>query len=487
MNKFEEFNGFFNPSTVAFFGASNVMQKFGSLHLTNLLTAGFQGKIIPIHPKGEKILGFKAYKNIKDVPEDVDLVVIATRPDIINNILEDCGQKGVKHAIIVSGGFSEIGNEEEQNRMKEIAQKYGIKIMGPNCSGEVVAPNINITHVPWPPRKGGVSIISQSGTYAVQPLIAISTKIGVGISKIISVGNEVNTDLVDYLEVLEEDQDTTCIGLYFEAVRRGKEFIELIERINNKKPVVIIPIGQTEAGTRSAKSHTAAITSPGYIIDSICEQTGAVKVKNSIEMLNLLNGFDSLPLLKGNRVAILTMGGGPGTLMSDLFESHGMNVPVLSEALQEKIKPWLPPTASTMNPIDLTYSDDMQNYLNVVPEILLKSNEIDSLIFYGLMGNQYFTNILKVPDYMKDLESVIALKNFGDMMDDFFIALFDELADFKEKYNKPIILTCYNTREEKFVAYLQDHGIPVYYPEEGVWVLIRMWQYSNFMLSKLNK
>jgi len=204
-------------------------------------------------------------------------------------------------------------------------------------------------------------------------------------------------------------------------------------------------------------------------------------------MLNLLNGFDSLPLLKGNRVAILTMGGGPGTLMSDLFESHGMNVPVLSEALQEKIKPWLPPTASTMNPIDLTYSDDMQNYLNVVPEILLKSNEIDSLIFYGLMGNQYFTNILKVPDYMKDLESVIALKNFGDMMDDFFIALFDELADFKEKYNKPIILTCYNTREEKFVAYLQDHGIPVYYPEEGVWVLIRMWQYSNFMLSKLNK
>jgi len=371
--------------------------------------------------------------------------------------------------------------------MKEIAQKYGIKIMGPNCSGEVVAPNINITHVPWPPRKGGVSIISQSGTYAVQPLIAISTKIGVGISKIISVGNEVNTDLVDYLEVLEEDQNTTCIGLYFEAVRRGKEFIELIERINNKKPVVIIPIGQTEAGTRSAKSHTAAITSPGYIIDSICEQTGAVKVKNSIEMLNLLKAFDSLPLLKGNRVAILTMGGGPGTLMSDLFESHGMNVPVLSEALQEKIKPWLPPTASTMNPIDLTYSDDMQNYLNVVPEILLKSNEIDSLIFYGLMGNQYFTNILKVPDYMKDLESVIALKNFGDMMDDFFMALFDELVDFKEKYNKPIILTCYNTREEKFVAYLQDHGIPVYYPEEGVWVLIRMWQYSNFMLSKLNK
>ncbi|MFX1492901.1 MAG: acetate--CoA ligase family protein [Promethearchaeota archaeon] len=483
MSKPEKFNGFFNPKTVAFYGASNVMQKFGSLHLTNLLAAGFQGKIIPIHPKEEKILGFKAYKNINDVPEEIDLVVIATRPDIINNILEDCGKKGVKYAIIVSGGFSEIGNEEEQKRMKEIAQKYEIKIMGPNCSGEVVAPNINITHVPWPPRKGGVSIISQSGTYAVQPLIAISTKIGVGISKIISVGNEVNTDLVDYLGVLEEDQDTTCIGLYFEAVRRGKEFIELVNRINTKKPIVIIPIGQTEAGTRSAKSHTAAITSPGYIIDSICEQTGAVKVKNSIEMLNLLNGFDSLPLLKGNRVAILTMGGGPGTLMSDLFESNGMRVPVLSEGLQEKIKPWLPPTASTMNPIDLTYSDDMQNYLNVVPEILLKSDEIDSLIFYGLMGNQYFTNILKVPDYMKDLESVIALENFGDMMDDFFMALFDELVDFKEKYNKPIILTCYNTREEKFVAYLQDHGIPVCYPEEGVWVLIRMWHYSNFMLN----
>ncbi|MFW9951322.1 MAG: acetate--CoA ligase family protein [Candidatus Thorarchaeota archaeon] len=486
MTKIEDFTGFFAPKTVAFYGASNVLQKFGSIHLINLLSAGFQGKVIPIHPKEDEILGFKAYRNIMDVPEEVDLVVIATRPDLINNLLEDCGQKGIKYVIIVSGGFLEIGNKNAQDKMKQIADKYNIKIMGPNCSGEVVAPNINITHVPWPPRQGGVSIISQSGTYATQPLIAVNAKVGVGISKIISVGNEVNTDLVDYLEVLEEDDTTSCIGLYFEAVRRGKEFIELVERINPKKPIVIIPIGQTDAGTRSAKSHTAAITSPGYIIDSICEQTGAIEVKNSIEMLNLLNGFDSLPIPKGNRVAILTLGGGPGTLMSDLFESYGMKVPILSRELQEKLKPWLPPTASTGNPIDLTYSDDMQNYLNIVPEILLKSEEVDSLVFYGLMGTNYHKNLVDVPDYMKDHESIITMKNYGEMMEDFFIALFDELIEFKKKYKKPIILTCYNTREEKFVTYLQDNGIPVYYPEEGVWVLIRMWQYAKFLLTKKN-
>jgi acetyl-CoA synthetase (ADP-forming) len=484
VTKMEDLKGFFNPKVVAFYGASNVMQKFGSIHLTNLISAGFKGKVIPIHPKEDEILGFKAYRNIKDVTEEIDLVVIATRPDLINNLLEDCGQKGVNHVIIVSGGFLEVGNKDAQDRMKKIAKKYNIKIMGPNCSGEVIAPHINITHVPWPPRKGGVSIISQSGTYATQPLIAVSAKIGVGISKIISVGNEVNTDLVDYLEALEEDENTSCIGLYFEAVRRGKEFIDLVERINLEKPIVIIPIGQTDAGTRSAKSHTAAITSPGYIIDSICEQTGAIEVKNSIEMLNLLNGFDSLPLPDGNRVAILTMGGGPGTLMSDLFESHGMKVPKLSKDLQEKLKPWLPPTASTINPIDLTYSDDMQNYLNIVPEILLKSDEIDALIFYGLMGTNYHKNLVKVPEYMKNHESIITMKNFGEMMEEFFIALFDELIEFKKKYQKPIILTCYNTREEKFVVYLQDNGIPVYYPEEGVWVLIRMWQYVNFKQSK---
>jgi len=484
MPKLKEFDGFFNPKTVVFYGASNMMQKFGSIHLTNLLSAGFQGKVIPIHPKEEQILGFKTYKNIKEVQEKIDLVVMAINPNLINGFLEDCGQKGINHVIVLSGGFLEVGNKEAQDEMKNIADKYNIKIMGPNCSGEVVTPSINITHVPWPPRKGGVSIVSQSGTYAVQPLIAISSKIGLGISKIISVGNEVNTDLVDYLEALEEDDQTTCIGIYFESVRRGQDFINIIDKINKKKPIVIIPIGQTEAGTRSAKSHTAAITSPGYVIDSICEQTGAIKVKNSIDMLNLLNAFDSLPLPKGNRVAILTLGGGPGTLMSDLFESNGMKVPMLSVEIQDKLKPWMPEIASTINPIDLTYSDDMQNFLNVLPEILLKSDEIDSLIFYGLMGTEYFKNLVNVPDYMKDHESIITMKNFGEMMEDFFIALFDEIIDFKEKYQKPIILTCYNTREEKFVAYLQDNGIPVYYPEEGVWTLIRMWQYSKFLLSK---
>jgi acyl-CoA synthetase (NDP forming) len=483
MSKLEELKGFFDPKIVAFYGVSNIMQKFGTLHLTNLLSAGFQGKVIPIHPKENEIIGFKAYQNIKDVPEQVDLVVIATPTEYINDILEECGQKGVKYAIVLSGGFLEVGNEKGQNRMKRIADQYGMRIMGPNCSGEVVTPNINITHIPWPPRKGGVSIISQSGTYAVQPLIAISEKIGVGISKIISVGNEVNTDLVDYLEALEEEGQTTCIGIYFETVRRGKEFIEAVKRINRQKPIVIIPIGQTEAGTRSAKSHTAAITSPGYIIDSVCKQTGAIKVKNSIEMLNLLNGFDSLPLPKGNKVGILTMGGGPGTLMSDLFESNGMKVPILSSPLQEKLKPWMPETASTTNPIDLTYSDDMQNYLNVLPQILLKSEEIDSLIIYGLMGSEYHKHLVNVPDSIKENPSVVTMRNFGEMMHEFFIAIFDELIKYKKKYDKPIILTCYNMREEKFVAYLQDHGIPVYYPEEGVWVLIRMWQYAKFIKS----
>lgn len=484
MANLDEFKGFFEPKSVAFYGASSMMQKFGTLHLVNLVSAGFEGRIFPIHPKEEQIFGFKAYKNVKDIPEPVDLAVMAIPPHLVNQFLEDCGQKDVRYVIILSGGFLEVGNKQAQDEMKKIAEKYNIKIMGPNCSGEVVAPSINITHVPWPPRKGGISIISQSGTYAVQPLIAISEKIGAGISKIISVGNEVNTDLVDYLEVLEEDEDTTCIGLYFETIRRGKEFIKVVERLNLKKPIVIIPIGQTDAGIRSAKSHTAAITSPGYVIDSICEQSGVIKIQNSVEMLNLLNGFDSLPLPKGNRVGILTMGGGPGSLMSDLLESNGMKVPLLSKELQEKLKPWMPETASTINPIDLTYSDDMQNYLNMMPNILLKSDEIDSLIFYGLMGTEYYNNLINVPDFLKENESVQIMKSFGEMMEEFFIAIFEELIEFKNKYQKPVILTCYSTRKEKFVAYLQDHGIPVYYPEEGVWVLIRMWQYANFVKAK---
>jgi acyl-CoA synthetase (NDP forming) len=143
----------------------------------------------------------------------------------------------------------------------------------------------------------------------------------------------------------------------------------------------------------------------------------------------------------------------------------------------------MPETASTTNPIDLTYSDDMQNYLNVLPDLLLKSDEIDSLIIYGLMGSEYHKNLVNVPEFMKNNSSVVTMRNFGEMMQEFFIAIFDELIKYKNKYEKPIILTCYNTREERFVAYLQDNGIPVYYPEEGVWVLVRMWQYVNFLRS----
>jgi acyl-CoA synthetase (NDP forming) len=481
LTKLEELRGFFDPNIIAFYGVSNSMQKFGSLHLSNLVSSKFSGKVVPIHPKENEIMGFKAYNSIMDVPFEVDLAVIATPTHLVNTILEDLGKKGVHHVIILSGGFIEAGNKKENEKMSQIAENYNIKIMGPNCSGEVIAPDKNITHVPWPPRKGGVSIISQSGTYAVQPLIAISQKIGVGISKIISVGNELNTDIVDYLEALEEDEETRSIGIYFETVRRGQEFIRLVEQINQKKPIVIIPIGQTEAGPRSAKSHTAAVTSPGYDIDSVCVQTGAIKVLISIEMLNLLNGFDSLPLPQGNRVGIITMGGGPGTLMSDLLETHGMNVPLLSEMTQKELKEFLPPTGSTINPIDLTYSDDMQNYLNILPDILLRSGEVDSILFYGLMGTEYHKNLIKVPDYMKDNPSVIEMKGYAEMMEEYFIALFEELIEMKNRYNKPIIMTCYNTREEKFVAYLQDNGIPVYYPEEGVMVLIRMWEYSKFL------
>jgi acetyl-CoA synthetase (ADP-forming) len=487
MGKLEEFQGFFEPKAIAFYGASKIMQKMGTLTMTNVLSSGYKGSIFPIHPTEDIIVKYKTYKSAIEVPDHIDLAVIATPTRYVNDTLEDCGQKGIKNVIVLSGGFLEVGNKEDNERMKVIADKYGIKIMGPNCSGEFVAPDKNLTPIPWPPREGGVAIVSQSGTYATQPQIAISAKIGAGLSKVISVGNELNTDLVDWLEALEEDDDTTCIGLYFEAVRRGKEFIEVVERINRKKPIVIIPIGQTAAGSRSAKSHTAAITSPSFVIDSICEQTGAIKVLNSIEMLNLLMCFDSLPLPKGNRVAILTMGGGPGSLMTDLFESHGMKVPVLSKDLQEKIKDSLPPTASIVNPIDVTYTDDMQAYLGEIPDALLKSDEIDSLIFYGLMGRNYHTNITSVPDSIKDDESVVTLRSFGDMMSEYFEALFEELVDLKDEYEKPIIMTNYNTREEEFVRYLQDHGIPNLYPEEGTWALIRMWQYSKFLLEKEGK
>ncbi|MHA1785385.1 MAG: acetate--CoA ligase family protein [Candidatus Helarchaeota archaeon] len=471
---------FYNPKSIAIYGASNNPQRFGTMIIANLIFSGYEGKIYPLHPREKTVFNLPAFVDIDSVPETVDLVLMVLPTKLVLEKIEKCGKAGVRGIIVVTAGFKEIGNKDPELKMKELSEKYNMKIIGPNCIGEVVAnKKINLTPMPIEPIPGGVSLISQSGSYAAHVLIPIVQKIGLGISKIISVGNEACLDLVDFLEYLGDDEETKAIGLYIEGIERGKKFIEVARKVSLKKPIVAIKIGQTEAGKRSALSHTGSMANNEDVISAAFKQSGIIQVENSIIMLNSLKCLSEVPLPTGNKIAVITVGGGPGTKLADLLESKGLKVPLLSEKLQEEISQYLPVTASAKNPVDVTFDPSWDNFYFKIPKILLSSSECDGVLIYGFWG----TDIMK--KYFESIPlSEEAEKSKTEMMQ-FFTSmvnsLIKKLVKLSKKYNKPIIGSSVFFRdEEPFIKYCQDVGIPIFLLEEAADTFVSLVKYAEW-------
>lgn len=482
-SKYEELKTFFYPKSIAIYGASNTPFKFANMHLFNLVSGGYEGKIYLIHPRESTILGFKTYKSVIEVPDPIDLVLIVAPTRVVSEILEDCGKKGIHHVICVTAGFSEIGNIEGQNQIREVAAKNKIHIMGPNCIG-VVSPeiNLNCTPVPLPPPKGSAGLISHSGSWACHILFTLDEKLRLGISKIASVGNEVNTDMVDFLEAFEEDPDISAIGLYIEGLRRPRKFLEVARRVSRKKPIIAVPIGQGEAGMRAAQSHTAAISTPAAIMNPVLKQAGVLITDSNDEMLNFLYAITSQPLPKGPRVGVITVGGGPGTTIADLCEKYGLKVPLLSDKLQEKLKEILPFTASTRNPVDVTFDMSWENFYAKVPKLLVASREVDALIFYGLFSMDRWFKYFMSQDKAA-LKSMAGFFNTNTMegaqavMSD----LFKSLLRIGRHANMPILFTnLFLARADPLVEFIQSRGLPLYLPETAPKIMSLMWDYARY-------
>ncbi|MHA1378028.1 MAG: acetate--CoA ligase family protein [Candidatus Helarchaeota archaeon] len=470
-----DFNSLFKPNCIAIMGASNNLQTFGTMHLINLISGGYKGNIYPIHPKIEKVLGLKAYKSIKEVPQQIDLCLIVLPTRIVIEKLKECGEAGVKSIIIVSAGFNEIGNIEEENKIREIAAKYKMKVVGVNCIGEVV-PQSKIYMSPMPiyPEPGSVALISQSGSYAVHPLISNQD---IKYSKIISVGNETCLDIVDFLEYCGDDPETNVIGLYIEGIRRGKKFIEVVKKITTKKPILALVIGSTEAGSRAASSHTGAIAGQSKIMNAILKQTGIIQVETGLELLYSLMCFANQPIPKGDKFAVLTVGGGPGTVFADLLEKNNVKVPKLSEEIQQKLKNILPETAGLTNPVDITFDRDWGNLFKKVPRILLKSNEIDGIALYGIFGIGFFNKIIENKSI--DLSFI---NNNEEMIDMYKSVVSNELKGLiklGKKYDKPIIgSTVFRRNDDPIIKFCQDNGLPVFILEDSIKPIVNMVKYS---------
>jgi len=398
-----------NPKTIAIFGANNnLLTTMGSMQLRNIRSGkGLDDGIYPIHPRLDVVQGYKAYRSVMNLPLIPDLAFLILPTKIIPQVMEECGQKGIKNLLITSGGFRESGyvGRELSEKIDLIAQKYGMRFLGPNCLGVYNGwygyPDKNDAYFNtfWPyaiPQRGNVSLISQSGTIAAQTFW-YAKDMGLKVSKSISVGNEQNIDMVDCLEYLKNDPQTEVIGLYIEEIKRGKDFIELAKRITPIKPIVAIYAGGTKAAIRSIMSHTGAITGNQKIFNTVFRETGIISTDLIMEFLHYLRTLSfaksNQVLPKGKRVAIITDSGGSGSMMAKMLELYGLEVPEFSDNLKNEILRLIPPTASASNPIDVTFDINFINLSYKFPKILMKSREIDSIIVYGVFD---FDDILSI-------------------------------------------------------------------------------------------
>ncbi len=443
----------FEPASVAVIGASAERNKVGNIILGNIIESGFQGPIYPINPRYEGIMGLKCYPRITDVPGPVEMAVIVVPAKFVLQVMEECGQKGVKAAVVISAGFKEVGLEgaKLERQLGEIAQRYGMRVLGPNCLGLVNTHHrMNATFAQEGPREGNIAISSQSGAICVV-VLDWAANINIGFSKFISVGNKLDVDEGHLLEYLREDPYTKVIGMYIEGTDRGREFLRQAELTTRVKPVIALKAGRTSSGAKAASSHTGAMSGSDKVYDAAMRQAGVVRVKNIEEMFDLLQAFSTMPLPEGEGVAIVTNAGGLGVMAADACSDNGLTLASFEASTVEKLKQGLPPAASLYNPIDVVGDADAARYDHAIRTVMEDPN----------------------------VACVVALLAPTDLVDISSVAR--TLTAFAGSSPKPIVTSFVGGKEMMApIDMLKAAGIPNYpSPERGIRALAAMVEHRH--------
>lgn len=372
----------FNPSSIAVIGASREPNKIGHVIVKNFVDGGFSGKIYPINPNAEAILGLRSYRSVLDIKGNVDSAVIAVPAAAVPSVLEECGKKGIGGVVLITGGFSEVGKREEEGRIAAIANRYGIALIGPNCMG-VLTPSSRVDSVFLPiyklgrPRVGNISFISQSGAVG-GCIVDLAARAGIGMSKFVSYGNAAVVDECDLLEYLAADKETEIIVVYLEGVRDGRRFLDVARRITKQKPIVVLKAGKSEAGAEAAKSHTGSLAGSAEAYQAAFRQAGVIEAETLEQLFDFAKIFDQ-PLPKGKRIGIITNGGGMGVLATDALDEHKLSLAQLSDETKKALRLSLPPYANVRNPLDIIGDADSHRY-ELALNAFLKDDSVD-LIF----------------------------------------------------------------------------------------------------------
>ncbi len=372
---------FFEPESVAVIGASRDPSKTGHVILKNIVEGGYKGRIYPINPSANEILGLKCYKSVLEVPENIDLAVVVVPARLVPGVIDELGVKKVKAAVIISGGFRETGTQEGrrlEEELKNKASSNGVRVLGPNCQG-VNNPHVGLC-ASWPliKSKGPLAIVSQSGTIAAAFELWAEEE-GIGVSKMAALGNKIDVDETDLLEYLRDDVDTRAIAMYIESVRDGRRFLRVATETSLKKPVVVLKSGRTPSGVRAVASHTGSLAGSYAIYYSAFRKAGIAVADTIEELYDIAKGLALLPRTDGERIQIVTSSGGSGIVSVDYAEMLGLRLASLEDSSRESLRSELPTHCIVGNPLDLTGDADAERYDKVL-EILVKDPNIDVIL-----------------------------------------------------------------------------------------------------------
>ena len=437
----DQLEKFFKPKAVAVIGVSQNQAKIGHIVFKSLLESQYSGKIYPVNPKGGLILDHEVYPSILDCPDDTELAVITIAAKYTPQVLQDCAKKHIHNVVIISGGFKELGKEGEslESQIVEIAQRNGIRIIGPNCIGVYDAKTKVETFFQTHdrmirPSYGPISFLTQSGTYGASFLELLDGD-GLGVSKFVSYGNKADVNEADMIQYLAEDQDTKVIAIYLEAIGRGqgRGFFEVAKKVIRKKPIVIYKTGRTAEGTKAAKSHTGHLSSQAIVYNGVFKQTGILSVKNFDELLVVSKALAFQPLPKGNRCAFVSNGIGPVIAMIDEAVKNKLEVANLQENTKEHLRENFPIFYVVENPVDVTGSATSKDYEIAIEAFLVDSNVDIVCPWFVFQDKPLDENIINVLDKMN------------------------------KRHEKPILVGAHGgPYTKKMTDLVQEKGIPVF-------------------------
>ena len=435
-----------NADSVAIIGASRNETKRGYQTIRTLLDEKFEGPIYPVNPKESSVLGLQCYAKVTDIEGPVDIALVTTPGRSIPAVLEECGQKGVKGAVIIAGGFGETGEagRELEAAMMAVARRYGIRLIGPNTSGMLnLKKNLNLVGLREAP-KGDIALLAQSGNMALTLITEAKIKSLRGFSYYVGVGNEADIKFHEYLEFFRQDPDTKAILMYVEGMREGRRFLQQAYKTTQEKPIVLLKSGRSSTGKLSAGSHTGALAGISEVAKTAFGRAGIIVIENSDELFPAVESLSSLPPLKNNRVAILADGGGHATIAADLLSDMGIGIPKLTEKTQERLRAILPAAAALRNPVDVAGGTDADPTIFAdCAEVLLKDPNIGGLLIVGLFGGYGIRFAASLA-----LKEEDAAHRMGKMV---------------TKSKKPIVLhSLYSSEKPHSLHLLRYYGIPVY-------------------------